>query len=77
LDTLAQIDEICTKTGVWPHAFLSGHAHNYQRFTRTRKDGTQIPYVICGNGGHAIARLDKHAALRRPQIIQKAHSETD
>jgi hypothetical protein len=73
----AQIDEICTKTGMWPHAFLSGHAHNYQRFTRTRKDGTQIPYVICGNGGHAIARLDKHAALRRPQIIQKAHSETD
>jgi len=26
-----------------------GHAHNYQRFTRTRADGTQIPYVVCGN----------------------------
>ena len=34
---LRQIDALCLKiTGVWPHAFLSGHAHNYQRFTRTR-----------------------------------------
>ena len=43
---LAQIDKICTSVGVWPHAFLSGHAHNYQRFTRTRsEDSTQIPYI--------------------------------
>src|SRR5215471_2800330 len=49
---LKQIDQICDKVGVWPHAFLSGHSHNYQRFTRTRKDGSQIPYVVCGNGGH-------------------------
>jgi Calcineurin-like phosphoesterase/Iron/zinc purple acid phosphatase-like protein C len=77
VEMLAQIDEICAKAGVWPHAFLSGHAHNYQRFTRTRKDGTQVPYVICGNGGHALTRLDKHAVLRTPQIIQKANGETD
>ena len=31
---LSQIDDICSETGVWPHAVLSGHAHNYQRFTR-------------------------------------------
>ena len=50
---LSQIDKICRDVGVWPHAFLSGHAHNYQRFTRTRnEDKTQIPYVVCGNGGH-------------------------
>jgi hypothetical protein len=34
---LAQIDAICEETGVWPHAVLSGHAHNYQRFTRVRQ----------------------------------------
>jgi hypothetical protein len=80
VEMLAQIDEICARVGVWPHAFLSGHAHNYQRFTRTRSDGTQIPYVICGNGGHALARLSKgeHGKiLRTPQIIQKAHGKTD
>ncbi len=30
-----QIDRVCAQVGFWPHADLSGHAHNYQRFTRT------------------------------------------
>ena len=79
IDLLAQIDAICNSVGVWPHAFLSGHAHNYQRFTRTRADGTQIPYVICGNGGHNVIRLTKPGApaLRTPQIIQPAATGTD
>ena len=54
----AQIDKICDQTGVWPHAVLSGHAHNYQRFTRVRQ-AMQIPYVIAGNGGHAVNRLKR------------------
>jgi hypothetical protein len=64
---LAEIDAICTATGVWPHAVLSGHAHNYQRFTR-HWDGRQTPYVICGNGGHAHSSLTKKGApaLRTP-----------
>jgi hypothetical protein len=78
LDMLKQIDAICMKTGVWPHAFLSGHVHNYQRFTRTRRDGTQIPYVVCGNGGHNVQRLNKSAsAMRTPQILQPADAEND
>jgi hypothetical protein len=28
-DMLRQIDTICAAQGVYPHAFLSGHAHNY------------------------------------------------
>ena len=78
IDMLAQIDKLCDQTGVWPHAFLSGHAHNYQRFTRTRHDGTQIPYIVCGNGGHNVQRLSrKNNPLRTPQIIQAAHGKTD
>jgi hypothetical protein len=63
-----------------PHAFPSGHAHNYQRFTRIRSaDGDQIPYLICGNGGHGLAKLAKHCdpALRAPQVIQAKSSTTD
>ena len=51
IEMLSQIDAVCDETGVWPHAVLSGHAHNYQRFTRLHGQ-SQIPYVICGNGGH-------------------------
>src|SRR5262245_61811370 len=36
---LGEIDEICKKQGVYPHAFLAGHAHNYQRFERVIRFG--------------------------------------
>jgi hypothetical protein len=49
---LADIDSACTAAGVWPHAVFSGHAHNYQRFTRT-VNGLQIPYIVAGCGGHS------------------------
>lgn len=70
-EMLSQMDAICNETGVWPHAVLSGHAHNYQRFTRLR-GRTQIPYIICGNGGHALAKLSRKGGspLRTPQALQ-------
>jgi hypothetical protein len=70
---VSQIDAICKKTGIWPHAVLSGHAHNYQRFTRMRGD-TQIPYIVCGNGGHGLTRLTRRggAPLRTPQQLDVA-----
>jgi hypothetical protein len=49
---LADIDSACTAAGVWPHAVLSGHAHNYQRYTRT-VSGIQIPFLVAGCGGHS------------------------
>ena len=68
---LSQIDDVCNIAGIWPHAVLSGHAHNYQRFTRHHGQ-TQIPYIICGNGGHGLARLSRKGAgaLRTPQQLQ-------
>jgi hypothetical protein len=75
----AQIDSICSAVGIWPHAVLAGHAHNYQRFTRTRPGGQQIPYIVCGNGGHNLVPLTKAGApaLRTPQIIQAASAGQD
>ncbi len=74
---LSQIDGACNDVGVWPHAVLSGHAHNYQRFTRLHGQ-TQIPYIICGNGGHALAKLMRKGgnALRTPQPLDiKGHAD--
>jgi hypothetical protein len=75
----ADIEKICRKVGVWPHAFLSGHAHSYQRFTRTRSDGTQMPYIVCGNGGHNHQPLGtlNGQTIRAPQIIQRAGRGND
>jgi hypothetical protein len=57
---LRQIDTICQQQGVYPHAFLSGHAHNYQRYTRTVHFGGKdfdVPFIVCGDGGHNANRL--------------------
>ncbi len=49
---LADIDSACTAAGVWPHAVFSGHAHNYQRYTRI-VNSMQIPFLVAGCGGHS------------------------
>ena len=57
---LGQIDEICKAQQVYPHAFLSGHAHNYQRYTRKIEfngNSIAVPFVVCGNGGHNVNPL--------------------
>jgi calcineurin-like phosphoesterase family protein len=66
---LRQIDSICLKAGVYPHAFLSGHAHNYQRFARRISFGSQqyeVPFIVCGDGGHNVNRLVKGKAGQPP-----------
>jgi hypothetical protein len=49
-EMLQSIDEACNAAGVFPDAHLSGHAHNYQRYTRRIKD-KQVPYIVIGTGG--------------------------
>ena len=49
---MQDIDSCCNKAGLWPDVMLSGHAHLYQRFTRT-VNGRQVPYIVSGSGGFA------------------------
>jgi len=72
---LGQIDEICKAQHVYPHAFLSGHAHNYQRYTRSLAfDNKQIsvPFVVCGDSGHNVNPL-----VRGTRNGQKASEPAD
>lgn len=45
------LDEAFAQTGRLPDLILSGHVHNYQRFTRTF-DRQEVPYLIVGAGGY-------------------------
>lgn len=64
---LADIDRACETAGVWPHAVFSGHAHNYQRYTRTVQN-MSIPFIVAGCGGHAPLSYMR-ATLRTPYRI--------
>ncbi len=48
---LQQIDQACTAAGILPDLWLSGHAHVYERYTRT-VNGKQIPFLVLGTGGY-------------------------
>jgi len=77
---LADIDAACMAAGVWPHAVFSGHAHNYQRYTRTI-NGKQIPFVVAGCGGHNPLSAMR-ATLRTPYVIDdtltlESYDDTD
>lgn len=48
---LKQMDACFASAGVYPHAVFSGHAHNYQRYTRL-EGNRQTPYIVAGMGGH-------------------------
>jgi hypothetical protein len=57
---LQQIDAICHEEGVYPHAFLSAHAHNYQRYTRIIDFGGKeidVAFIVSGDGGHNVNTL--------------------
>jgi hypothetical protein len=76
-EMLRQIDQVCQQVGVYPHAFLSAHAHNYQRYTRFIQFGGaefQVPFVVCGDGGHNVNRLVRP---RRGEPPQEPHAGDD
>jgi hypothetical protein len=50
-DMLTQIDDACKAAGIQPDLHISGHAHLYERYTRT-VGGKQIPYLVAGMGGY-------------------------
>jgi hypothetical protein len=70
---LREIDTVCRQEGVYPHAFLSGHAHNYQRYTRTVNFGSKdfdVPFIVCGDGGHNVNPLVRAKRGQQPDEPQ-------
>jgi hypothetical protein len=54
-EVLSVLDGACKLAEIMPDAVLSGHAHNYQRYTRrTNLTGQpmEIPFIVAGCGGH-------------------------
>ncbi len=57
------IDQAVAAAGRGPDMVLSGHVHDYQRFTRT-VNGKPVPYIVSGNGGyHNLHQLAQGATV--------------
>jgi hypothetical protein len=56
------LDGAFASSGRVPDLVLSGHVHDYQRFTRTMDGGRSLPYIVIGNSGyHNLHRLAQDA----------------
>jgi predicted phosphodiesterase len=68
-EMLADIDDAVKQAGVAPDVVLSGHAHNYQRFTRKcclSDVALDIPYFVVGCGGRGITPIRLPASSSSP-----------
>jgi hypothetical protein len=66
---LADLDAAFNEAKIGPDAVLSGHAHVYQRFTRTTQvagNPMEVPYVVAGIGGHGPIQPVKPSFDRQP-----------
>ena len=51
LPMITMLEEAFEEAGVKPDLVMSGHVHNYQRFSKTYDDGKITPFIVCGAGG--------------------------
>ncbi len=58
-EILTAIDRAVAASGRTPDAVLSGHVHNYQRFSRS-VEGKAVPYIVAGAGGYANDSRSMH-----------------
>jgi acid phosphatase type 7 len=67
------IEQASESAGRHPEMVVGGHVHNYQRFTKTMKDGTQVPYLVTGAGGyyhlHAMQKVNGESMV--PPVLFK------
>jgi hypothetical protein len=65
------LGQASSSSGRTPDLVLSGHVHDYQRFT-VQAAGKQVPYVVSGNGGyhnlHQLARDAKPGEKLTSQV---------
>jgi acid phosphatase type 7 len=73
---LKLLDKAFKSTDRFPDMIVSGHVHNYQRFTR-RLDKHYIPYLVIGNGGHfKLHRMQYHLGARIKTPYKFGHNIT-
>jgi hypothetical protein len=66
------VDQAVQNSGRMPDLVLSGHIHNYQRFTRL-VNNWEVPYIVAGSSGywhlHYMAKLPGGAYIPQPYVV--------
>ena len=74
-DILNAIDRAIVSSKRTPDAVLSGHVHNYQRFSRDI-NGKKVPYVVAGAGGYANEARSMHQIQKQLKDVDLPYQTT-
>ena len=66
------LEDSCKEAGRAPHLVLTGHVHDYQRFSAPLLDKANVPFIVAGAGGykqqlHVLSRTF-HDALDKKKL---------
>ena len=66
------LEDSCKEAGRAPHLVLTGHVHDYQRFSAPLLDKGNVPFIVAGAGGykkrlHVLSRIF-HDALDKKKL---------
>jgi hypothetical protein len=75
-ETLNALDSAFQSGGRRPDVVLHGHVHNYQRFSRSYKGGSDIPFIVAGAGGYATTQQSLHKLQKGLQNIRLPYQTT-
>jgi Calcineurin-like phosphoesterase len=75
-DILNALDRAFAASGRTPDAVISGHVHNYQRFSRKMPSGETIPYVVAGAGGYANDPRSMHKLQKELKGVKVPYKTT-
>jgi hypothetical protein len=68
-DILTAIDRAVAKSKRPIHGVLSGHVHNYQRFSRSAGKH-EVPYIVAGAGGYSTALNSMHQLQKELRSVK-------
>ena len=79
LPMITFLESAFEEAGVYPDLVMSGHVHNYQRFSKSYEGGKITPYIVCGAGGfdelHWLAEADENLYTSNSEIFDTVKLE--
>jgi len=75
-EILSALDAAFGASNRLPDVILSGHVHDYQRFSRDF-DGVSVPYIVAGAGGYANSKRSLHKLQKGLDVGQLPFPTTE
>jgi hypothetical protein len=71
------LDEVVQDAGRAPDAVLTGHVHDYQRFSAPLGDKQDVPFIVAGAGGYNKRLHELHKSFHEAKLPVQIEGEPE